>query len=302
VTLRAGYRTLRSSLERDHQTEPGPKLSGVNASAENQAQSKFNKAINALFWISVWSYAAVTALSSLAAPVGKFDDAIPLVHGMLVQQGSTPNVDFYSFYPPLNLYLNAAAFSILGRSVVAARVMADLFYIGVLLLTVWFFSSRYRSGGPLVPAAVLLVAASIGNLITMPLWPGLSLSLAALLTYLCSQNLHRYRLWAVVGSGILAALAMLSRINFGAYAAAVVVLDLLLQRRIDLSDRHDADSGHKQATLAAFGAPLVVCFCRYVYRHLWKGYRHRPLGIHCYCAEIDGASRIHSAAIRRRCC
>ena len=109
------------------------------------------------------SYAAITALSALAAPVGKFDDAIPLLHGMLVQQGRTPNLDFYSFYPPLGLYLNAAAFASSAGPCIAARLLADLFYLGVLLLVVWFFSSRYRSSEPLVPAAVLLIAASIGG-------------------------------------------------------------------------------------------------------------------------------------------
>ena len=121
-------------------------------------------------------------------------------------------------------------FSLIGRSVVAARLVADIFYVGVLLLTSWFFTSRYRTAGPLVPAAVLVVAASIGAVVTMPSWEGFSLSLAALLTYLCSQSVPRHRLWVVAGAGVLTGLAILCRINFGGYAAAVIVLDLLLQR------------------------------------------------------------------------
>ena len=131
-------------------------------------QNLFQRALPVFLWMAVCGYAAITALSALAAPVDKFDDAIPLLHGTLVQQGRTPNLDFYSFYPPLSLYLNAAAFDLIGRSVIAARLLADLFYLGVLLLVVWFFSSRYRSSGPLIPAAVLLIAASIGELVTMP--------------------------------------------------------------------------------------------------------------------------------------
>ena len=192
-------------------------------------------------WVAVSGRAAFTALSSLAAPVGKFDAAIPLLHGTLVQQGRTPNFDFYSFYPPLSLYMNAAAFSLLGRSAVAERLVADVFFIGVLLLTAWFFSSRYRTSGPLVPVAVLLVAASIGALVTMPSWLGLSLALAALLTYLCSQGLEQHRLWVVAGAGVLTGLAILTRINFGGYAAAVIVLDLLLQRVRGLHDGPRAD-------------------------------------------------------------
>ena len=79
---------------------------------------------------------------------------------------------------------------------------------------VWFFSSRYRSSEPLLPAAVLLIAASIGGPVTMPAWEGFALSLAALLTYLVSHGLGRYRLWVVAGSGVLTGLALLCRINF----------------------------------------------------------------------------------------
>ena len=40
----------------------------------------------------------LNAVASLAELTEKFDGALPLVHGMLVQQGRTPNLDFYSFY------------------------------------------------------------------------------------------------------------------------------------------------------------------------------------------------------------
>jgi hypothetical protein len=225
----------------------------------DSAQSRFDRALPALLWIAVCGYMAFTAVGSLAAPVGKFDDAIPLVHGTLVQQGRTPNLDFYSFYPPLSLYLNAAVFSILGRSVIAERLVAGAFYVAFLLLTGWFFSSRYRTSGPLVPAAVLLIATSIGGLVTLPSWEGFALSLAAVLTYLCSHGLRRHRLWVVAGAGVLTALAILCRINFGGYAAAVIVLDLLLQRIGSFDDGQGADSPSLLATSAAFAAPAAVC-------------------------------------------
>jgi hypothetical protein len=114
-------------------------------------QRLFERALPVVMWMAVCGYLAISALTVLAAPVGKFDDAIPLLHGTLVQQGRIPNLDFYSFYPPLGLYLHAAAFDLFGRSVIAARLLADLFYLGVLLLVAWFFSSRYRFSNPLVP-------------------------------------------------------------------------------------------------------------------------------------------------------
>jgi hypothetical protein len=156
-------------------------------------QGRIRTALSAVFYFLVWSYAAVAISSSLATPVGKFDDAIPLLHAMLVQQGHTPNLDFYSFYPPLNLYLNAAAFKLLGRTVIAARAIADILYVIILMLVTWLFRSRFRSYGPLVPTAVLVVAASIGAAIVLPVWPGFAISLAAVLVYLCSQEVERFR-------------------------------------------------------------------------------------------------------------
>jgi hypothetical protein len=101
----------------------------MNHRSNSVEQSKIHTALSAGLYVVVCGYAVLAIVSSFAAPVDKFDDAIPLLHGMLVQQGYTPNLDFYSFYPPLNLYLNAAAFRLLGRTVIAARVVADIFYV-----------------------------------------------------------------------------------------------------------------------------------------------------------------------------
>ena len=52
-------------------------------------QKPFQRALPVFLWIAVCGYAAIAALTALAAPVGNFDDAIPLLHGALVQQGRT---------------------------------------------------------------------------------------------------------------------------------------------------------------------------------------------------------------------
>src|SRR5438045_3280099 len=74
-----------------------------------------------VFWILLCVFAGATAIASLAEPAGEFDDAIPLLHGMLIQQGRTPNLDFYSFYPPLGPYLTAATFKLFGQTILAPR-------------------------------------------------------------------------------------------------------------------------------------------------------------------------------------
>ena len=240
----------------------------MNHASNSVEQSKIHTALSAGLYVVVCGYAVLAIVSSFAAPVDKFDDAIPLLHGMLVQQGYTPNLDFYSFYPPLNLYLNAAAFRLLGRTVIAERVVADIFYVIILLLVTWFFRSRFRSWGPVVPAAVLVVATSIGAAITLPVWSGFAISLAALLTYLCSQNVERHRVWLVALSGVLAALAILCRINFGCYAAAVIALDFVRRLWLDRDERNSRHLRTELTMMGAFAVPLVVCcigFCLWIY-------------------------------------
>ncbi len=193
--------------------------------------------VTAGFYVVLCGYVAIAMTCALAAPVGKFDDALPLLHGMLIQRGSVPSVDFYSFYPPLNLYLNAAVFSLSGRTVIASRMLGNAFFLVVVLLVIWFYRARFRSWGPLVPVAALAVASSIGSAISLPFWPGFALSLSALLMHLRSQEAERHRLWLVAGSGLLTALALLSRVNFGGYVLAVIAIDFLQRWWLDGRDR-----------------------------------------------------------------
>lgn len=225
-----------------------------------------------LLQVLLWGYAASVVFSFFAAPVGKFDDAIPLVHGMLVQQGRIPDVDFYSFYPPLSLYVNAALFSLMGRTVLAVRLLAALLYFFILFLATRFFLVRFHFSRSLASAAAFLLAAAVGNTIGHPGWSGFAISIAALLTYLYSQGGARSPLWAVGLSGLIAGCALLYRINFGAYVVMVVGFDLLLpwcSRGAARRDRSCLKGDLMKA--AAFLGPLAVfcaSFCFWVYgRH-----------------------------------
>lgn len=220
------------------------------------------------FYVVLCGYVAIAMTCALAAPVGKFDDAIPLVHGMLIQRGSVPNVDFYSAYPPLGLYLNAAVFSLFGRTVIANRTLSNAFFLIVVMLVIWLYRARFRSWGPLVPVATLAVASSIGSAISIPSWPGFALSLSALLMYLRSQEAERHRLWIVAGSGVLAALALLHRINFGGYVLVVIAIDFLQRWWLDGRDRGSFRLQRELTALTAFVLPLItvtVGFCVWVY-------------------------------------
>lgn len=213
-----------------------------------------NNALTLALRTLLCGYVAIAVIASLAGPLPEFDEAIPLVHGILVQQGRIPNLDFASVYPPLGLYLNAGVFSLLARTVIASRAVGIVLYLLVAFLTYRFFRSRFLQSRSLVPAAVLLVAASIGSALNSAVWPGFAISFVALLTYFCSHSHVRHARWVIGLSGILTGLALLYRINFGAYAAAVIVGDLLLH--------WCCNRGRLKSTvldLSAYLGPLIAC-------------------------------------------
>lgn len=205
-----------------------------------------NVLVQTLLWIAVCGYCVFTILAMFGYPVGGFDDAIPLVGGMLVNRGLTPNLDFYSVYTPLGLYVDGFAFNLLGRTVVAARLINASLYVLLMLVAIRFLRREIKGPAALIPVAALLFAAAAGGLATLPPWPAFAISLMAFLVYLYPSNSERNRLFALAGCGMLAAAALLYRINFGAYVAAAVTGDLLLRRR-DFK------------AIAAFAIPMSVC-------------------------------------------
>lgn len=241
---------------------------------EADGQNWFDIAlVQAVLKVLLWGYVLCAAASFFAEPVDRFDDAGVLVDAMLIQEGRTPNLDFFSYYPPLGLYLNAAAFDVLGRTVLAVRAIGVALYILLLLWAANLFRSKFPHYRPLVPVAMFFFAASIGNAITLPSWPGFAVSIVALLTYLYSEYGPRDRLWGVGASGVLTGLALLYRINFGAYVAMVVGFDLLLPwcyRDRAPRDRRSLQVDLLRATV--FVGSLALCcaaFCFWVYgRHV----------------------------------
>jgi hypothetical protein len=177
---------------------------------------------------AVWAYAVFAVFSYLGSPVNEFDDAIPLVHGTLVQQGRVPNLDFYSFYPPLGIYVHAILFSVFGKSIISSRIIGIVLFFFVLLLAGRFVKSRFFQTNRLDTALVLLLAVSIGAGLGLASWPGFALSFAALLTYLLADSFPINRSVVIALSGILTGAAIMYRVNFGGYVAVVICIDVLL--------------------------------------------------------------------------
>ena len=174
-------------------------------------------------------YVALVVVSCLASPAGFYDEAIPLVQGRMVADGHTPHVDFWSFYPPLNYYLNAAAFFLLGRTILAQRLLQASFYILTLVGANRFLHSRFARARLVVEGATFLLAVAIGPNLLLASFIGFSFSLLALFTYFSTYGVHGARLQRRVAfAGVLTGLTLLSRVNFGAYAAATIYADLLM--------------------------------------------------------------------------
>ena len=90
-------------------------------------------------------YSILFIFSYLASKVGFFDESFQLVGSLLVQNGSIPYRDFWAFYTPLNYYINAIAFSVLGQSVISARIIQSVFFLSVAGFLTWHLSQRIRS-------------------------------------------------------------------------------------------------------------------------------------------------------------
>lgn len=188
----------------------------------------------------------------MANEVSSFDQSIPLVHGQLIQQGRIPNLDFYSFYPPLTPYINAGFFKLFGQTVLAVRFFAALLYLVVLGLAVRFFRSLFGPDGPLAPVALLLLATATGGAIHLPVWPGFGFALTILLIYLRLCVEEEQRPWMLAICGALTGAAVLCRVNFGACVGVVIVADLGLR---GLLSRRSAIRG----ILLFSGSAVAVC-------------------------------------------
>jgi hypothetical protein len=199
-----------------------------NASAIVEGLSSPGSLRALILWFLVGVYAVMVVVSSMAMPVDQFDDAIPLVHGVLVQNGAVPGIDFPTFYPPLGPYISATAFRLVGRTVIATRLFSAGIYLLILGMVIRFLLRQFQRMDTKTVIAVLVVAAAMGRAIMLPAWPGFGLSAVGLFAYLLSDENGRFG-WAAVGlSGAVTGLALLYRVNFGGYVAAAVVGSLVI--------------------------------------------------------------------------
>src|ERR1041385_6955098 len=143
-----------------------------------------NAALVVLILLLSYAYAALAVLAYLRQPVGLFDESIQLVGGMLVLKGQVPHKDFWSMYPPLNYYINAGAFLLLGKSVFSARIVQSVSFIA---LTAVLFRNSLNELSPYAKLALCLGAFSIaviGDTFNNASWNAYVIGLFGIVSYL----------------------------------------------------------------------------------------------------------------------
>ncbi len=207
-------------------------------------------------------YMILVVVSSLAAQAGFYDEAIPLLQGRMVAQGLRPHVDFWSFYPPLNYYLNAGIYLILGRTILGQRLLEAGFYVLTIAAGHRFLRSRFPGARIGVECTTILLAVVIGPRLLLPSFLGFSFSLLAVLAYFSSRGAAGASWPKAAVAGALTGLALLSRVNFGAYAAAAIMADLALLRLLKRQNDRSEQVGARRywLTWVAFLSSVLICW------------------------------------------
>ena len=183
-------------------------------------------------WVLTGAYVVAVLMAGLAQPVGVFDEPLPWVGALQVSRGLIPHTDFWSTYPPLTYYVFAGVFAVLGETAVAARTLGIVVFL-LLLAAV----AVLRRGASViwdwqVPYAVLMAALGMGPLFIYAFGLALGACVCTLLVYfLLARDQATSTPAITLISGLMLAVTMLMRINFGAYIAVVILLDLFYTGR-----------------------------------------------------------------------
>ena len=171
------------------------------------------------------------ALHALSLSVQPLDEPLQLVGGMFIRLGQKPLVDFRSVYPPLNYYIVAGLFQIVGESVLAFRFYQVACFGGLVALVGLY---TFVLGGGALRIAVACLATTFvasGAVHTMTL-PAAVMAVAALISYSTATHALTTRRRNVLffGCGLALTVATGIRLNFGMYVCAALGVDWFLEQ------------------------------------------------------------------------
>ncbi|MEE8508296.1 MAG: hypothetical protein V3T07_04465, partial [Myxococcota bacterium] len=193
----------------------------------------------------------------LTPSVDPYDESMQLVRAMLVLDGKVPHVDFWLIYPPMNCFLNAAVFSVLGESVVSARLLQGALFLAVVGGLMLHVTRQVGASTPLGVLAVLIV----GKTFKATGWNPFAVGFLGFLVYLRSSSAStRSRYLLLVLSGLLIGLALTFKLNFAAYFVLAIGLDLLREPFL-ASDARARRQSLRQALLGGLcvAVPILLC-------------------------------------------
>jgi hypothetical protein len=197
-------------------------------------------------------------------PTEILSGAIQLLNGRLIQEGAIIHQDFWSKETPLVFYLNSWAFQVFGQSVIAAKIVGIAIYLLIAIL-IYCHYQKFKQHSSLVIILLTLVAAylTLFNLLQTK-WVAYSISYLAYLIYLLSYQSDKQSNILLVISGIFTGLAILAKINCGAYLFVGINLGLLSEL---LLSKHQKYEFKKLNRLIYFSLPVITCITLYLIAH-----------------------------------
>ncbi len=164
-----------------------------------------------------------------------YDEGTPVYGALRVLDGEVPYRDFWTVYPPGQLYLLAAVFSLFGVSLMADRVIFVITVATVALLV--YLIGRRLAGvrSALLGWLLFVVLAGWYRPFGAGMPTGLALALLGSLLLVESGELPTARV--TVASGLLVGIAALFRQDVAVYASVAHLLMLWLRRFSAAADR-----------------------------------------------------------------
>jgi hypothetical protein len=181
----------------------------------------FRTALLSLYFLCVLGFLCIP----LRIWVNVYDEGLAVLNGAQVLVDEVPYRDFWTVYPPGQSYALAAAYSLLGKSLLAARAYDTL--IRFVLVVGVYLVGRSISGRAAAMVAGAFSTLWLGTVgfYSYGVFPALALALYATWASIAFVGSGHYR-WLAL-SGALLGLAALWRLDIALYLGLALVLPLL---------------------------------------------------------------------------
>lgn len=217
-------------------------------------KSLLTKRITLILWLFSFAY-TLPVYDKYWAP---FDEGIIVVAAQKLLAGEIPYKDFFIvMYPPGQIYILSALFTLFLSSLLAARLYTVLVSIVISMLV--FFISRMLTGNLMISIfSWLMVLTSLAprlGAIPNPIWPGMLFSILSI--YIFMRYLRNLKVSSIILSGLAAGAAVAFRHDIGIFASLAVLLPLSAQ---GLAKRHFKNIIFFISSILSITAPWVLYF------------------------------------------